>query len=1024
MKRKFINGLLLLALFVGFTGSVVSCKDYDDEKLGNLDGRVADLENDLRAKIADLQTQLSNCQQTCKDFRDATNEKFKLYVTIESLNSTLTNYYTKGETYNRQEILDLFNTKLADYYTQGQIDDMLKNLNLSQYATKTELEVLQNTLQGKIDELGEELKKYATIEALNTTQADLLANDAANLQLAYDSIARAKAELITYADQAAQAKYDAAVLYVDGKLVQVNADIEAAMNKAVEAYNLASQANTAAGNAQTTADAAKSLAETNKANLETLSSEFNSFKDEVTTSISTINGTISEIQETVAEVSALALANFILIGNMQEALDVLSEDLDEAVARIEGLESEDLVLHSMIEETNQTISGLQDEVAANKAEADRLHAEMLETISGLAEAIAENAANIEEVKQDVVTKVADLQGQINEANEAIQANTDAINALTGAFKNVAAKWITGIELNGSYNPMFGELNLPIDIRSNMLISFHGTLGNDGIEFPTRNQVYYQQETEQWKKFTKEDVDMLGGITPIEMAGNKTIINLNDEGTEVGNAGTLYMTINPTDRDFTGTEFKLIDSNDKESPVKIEPLKKSNHTLWFGYTRSGVEGAQSSNGFYEAKVTYSEAALQSNNRLRLDIEKLKDVVEDLKDYKNGFDLHNLTEAVYFNINQFLIANAVKATWTDELGTKSVVSQYGIGATSIKPLSFSWGKDLGEMTFGLGMAEDFIDRLIDKAAAGFPELRFIDYTIDDIAFEKFEDLDGDGQIDPNNIVATFNLKVTSLYLWEQGYKEVWVNVPTWHAYDTNGKIHTIHPADVRVKISIEPVEGYAGQVNVCISYDITEELRRLANYDHDKDNADEMERIRQQIDMYLDDIRDFLNDLKDIKPSKIADKAKSAISDYFDEIYKRYKRYLNPNKYVQPTLLVKSEDGYRRLSRSVNVPAQIKGTSLLLAPTTYTAEIISPAYKKFVAVTNVFKGEASAQGGDAACKSVLDKANAQSRINEVINGGWGSYIDFEAEDGYTYEVLYSAVDYTGLVFTEKYYFTVSK
>ena len=73
MKRKFINGLLLLALFVGFTGSVVSCKDYDDEKLGNLDGRVADLENDLRAKIADLQTQLSNCQQTCKDFRDATN---------------------------------------------------------------------------------------------------------------------------------------------------------------------------------------------------------------------------------------------------------------------------------------------------------------------------------------------------------------------------------------------------------------------------------------------------------------------------------------------------------------------------------------------------------------------------------------------------------------------------------------------------------------------------------------------------------------------------------------------------------------------------------------------------------------------------------------------------------------------------------------------------------------------------------------------------------------------------------------
>ena len=191
MKRKFINGLLLLALFVGFTGSVVSCKDYDDEKLGNLDGRVADLENDLRAKIADLQTQLSNCQQTCKDFRDATNEKFKLYVTIESLNSTLTNYYTKGETYNKTEIENLFTTKLADYYTKAQIDEMLKNLD--QYATKTELEALQNNLQGQIDGLKEELKKYATIEALNKTQEDLLAKDAENLQLANDSIARAKA---------------------------------------------------------------------------------------------------------------------------------------------------------------------------------------------------------------------------------------------------------------------------------------------------------------------------------------------------------------------------------------------------------------------------------------------------------------------------------------------------------------------------------------------------------------------------------------------------------------------------------------------------------------------------------------------------------------------------------------------------------------------------------------------------------------------------------------------------------------
>ena len=42
MKKKFINGLLLVALFVGFTSSMVSCKDYDDEKITNLEGKLAD----------------------------------------------------------------------------------------------------------------------------------------------------------------------------------------------------------------------------------------------------------------------------------------------------------------------------------------------------------------------------------------------------------------------------------------------------------------------------------------------------------------------------------------------------------------------------------------------------------------------------------------------------------------------------------------------------------------------------------------------------------------------------------------------------------------------------------------------------------------------------------------------------------------------------------------------------------------------------------------------------------------------
>ncbi|MGX8696664.1 MAG: hypothetical protein ACSW8D_09785, partial [Prevotella sp.] len=74
MKKKFINGLLLVALFVGFTGSMVSCKDYDDEKLTEEINKRKDLEKSLRQALADqktaleqeiqnLQTTINNCKQ-------------------------------------------------------------------------------------------------------------------------------------------------------------------------------------------------------------------------------------------------------------------------------------------------------------------------------------------------------------------------------------------------------------------------------------------------------------------------------------------------------------------------------------------------------------------------------------------------------------------------------------------------------------------------------------------------------------------------------------------------------------------------------------------------------------------------------------------------------------------------------------------------------------------------------------------------------------------------------------------------
>ena len=103
----------------------------------------------------------------------------------------------------------------------------------------------------------------------------------------------------------------------------------------------------------------------------------------------------------------------------------------------------------------------------------------------------------------------------------------------------------------------------------------------------------------------------------------------------------------------------------------------------------------------------------------------------------------------------------------------------------------------------------------------------------------------------------------------------------------------------------------------------------------------------------------------------------------------------------------------------------GNAVRLFPTTYNAEIAVPTFKKFVAVTNVYgpNGE-TAQGGDATCLSLLDKANAQTYMNEVIPGERLSVPFYADQAGYTYEIVYSALDYRGVTSTRQFFIKVVK
>ena len=113
----------------------------------------------------------------------------------------------------------------------------------------------------------------------------------------------------------------------------------------------------------------------------------------------------------------------------------------------------------------------------------------------------------------------------------------------------------------------------------------------------------------------KDIQMLGVDAVVTKDAGSVL--LGDEG----NAGTLYMTINPNTVDFTGLNVSLVNSQDEFSGAELSGLAPSNEVLSFGYTRA------KKNGFYEAKATISEKSLE-DVKLSMNFNEIKEVAKDI------------------------------------------------------------------------------------------------------------------------------------------------------------------------------------------------------------------------------------------------------------------------------------------------------------------------------------------------------------------------------------------------------------
>ena len=979
MKKKFINGLLLGALFLGFTSSMVSCKDYaDQDSVTDLQANLANLQTQLDKAKADLQTQLNNlqaeittCQTNCATFRTYVADTYATIVELNALKAKV------GNTYNKDEVEDL-------------IKQYIRNLNISQYQTAADV---QNLIDQALAGYTQDLSDYVTFDALNNALLGMLNDEGSALNDALDSYIFNILENYESGldEEAVKALIAQEIAGFDDRINAAKALAEEAKGLAEQALTLA-QANEAKINdltikvdgLDTAIESLQGTVETLTTSVSTLETTINSIETRVIaleTKVTDLEGNVTVLTEQVTtaiatanEAKAAAEANSLLIANLQASYSELSE-------KVEGLDTKIAVLETSIQKNAEDIAALQERVAANEAAADAAHRAMLETISGL------------------VGGIEDLQSQIDEILANIGNDSAALNTLLG----VLDKMVTGIELNGTYNQFFGYLNLPVDVRSNMLVAFHGNT-NDGINFPTDDPDFYAlPDAEQWNIITEKDIEMLGGNLNnvkghIRMGAWLPIVAKDGAA---GNAGTIYLTVNPTNRDFSGTQFELINSQNETSPVILENLQKSNKVLDFGWTRGAV-AEQSGNGFYEAKATLK---LEDIDKVGLNIathQEIKDLVSDIRSFRNGIDLGNLVQTVYSCVHSVLPAIAVKASWEDESGAKSVVSQYGVGVTSIKPLSFGFAQEYKFNGIpGLGRVEKFIDQLIGRIKIEIPEFGKLNLNLDDITIESLTE----------EQIAKFNINIS--FEQEINIEDIVIDLPDYTFIDDDGNTHIVKPNQSEIIVSVDKKTVTFTYVN-----DLSEVIEDIFGNINEPIDA-----VKDELKDFQDQVNDYLGQLKKIDISDLTGNVKQQVTRVLNAINKRVAKYMNPNKYMQPIMIVEN-GGYARVSGAAGQPTRVSAPTVYLVPTTYNLEVLSPAYKKFVAVTNVSKNGVSAQDGNAACKSVLDKANAQYRIAEVIDGGFDDFLEFNVEPGYTYEILYTAVDYTGKNVAKKFYMTVNE
>lgn len=605
--------------------------------------------------------------------------------------------------------------------------------------------------------------------------------------------------------------------------------------------------------------------------------------------------------------------------------------------------------------------------------------ELKKTNPDLASAIdARIQANMDVIKDGVYADRERFEAAIqgSEAYQNLKGQVNGVDSRVSALERLrltdaeAAKQITDA-LNNRLNSVSGSLNSALDALLEQKL--------DGITVNAMENPV----TGYWNaSFIGLNMKLASSFYGVAAEGNEDwgeVIEPNQVLGKGGNAGYLYVSLNPTEIDPALVKVELV--NSQGEPAKgftLGAIENTDKVLTFGTK------AASANGFYQVPVIASDP---QNDGVEFDKGALaaaaKNVLNELRNPKeNDLDLSKIASALYKNI-PVLTAYGVKAEYylynpdTKNLELKKTVkhavSDYDIAAFAVKPVSFNFLKDNATL-----------DKLSDWAVENFrlPSLSSkLNKVIDAI---KVDLPSSTSKVEVATVLAATDVTVVA----ENGK----VN------FYKNGETNPVASYDDATAVVEKVGEVAVDNNHTQYIYKITSKVDAVSNVLADLQNS---------INGQLEPIKNNIN--------KVGDKWENVIAKVNPLLKKVASKIGSANKLLQPTILYVDQNGNPNTLSTIGGRLATRfvgrGATPLYA-TSWTAELLAPAYKKRITVKTV-------EGNGHASVTLADGKSAAEPFPGSVNK-----VNFYTNDPGTYAITYNAIDYTGVEAVEKTYYVVVK